>query len=369
MNNLPPKLTRNIYRILPFGLIWLVTSWVFLINDFSISRNQNLNPDTDITLSIPVVIFASLAILILGLLVGTMEMVVLEKRFSNHRLISKIGLKFLIYLGILMGTILITYPLAGAIETGTHPFHPDIWSKFIRFFGSLTFLNTIVQLSFSLMLSLSYAAISENLGHHVLTNFLTGKYHTPKVERRIFMFADMKNSTTIAEQLGHVVYYDFLRMYYDCFSEAIINHDGEVYQYIGDEVVITWKAEDGIKNAHCLNAFYSMKENLHRISPRFEEKFGISPDFKAALHVGEATTGEIGALKKEIVFTGDVLNTTARIQSLCKKYDQDLLLSEQLVEELSVNKEFHFFEVEETLLSGKSTPSKIFGVKLRGLIS
>lgn len=360
--SLSPKQKRNISRILPFGLIWVVTSWMFLINDLSISRNQNLNPDTDITITLPVFIFASLAVGILGLFVGVMEMVVLEKRFSNHSLISKITLKFLIYLGIMMGTILVTYPIASAIEFGTHPLDPEILKKLVRFLWSLTFINTVIQLSFSLILCLSYAAISENLGHHVLTNFFTGKYHTPKVEHRIFMFLDMKQSTTIAEKLGHVSYFDFLRMYYDSFSDAIINHSGEVYQYIGDEVVITWKADDGIRNANCLKTFFSLKESLNNQHPLFQEKFGITPDFKAALHIGAATTGEIGALKKEIVFSGDVLNTTARLQSLCKKYDQDLLVSEQLVDELRQENEFSFFQIDETVLSGRLSTSKIFGV-------
>ena len=365
MPSLSPKLKRNVNRIIPFGLIWLFTSWVFLLNDVSISRNQNLNPETDITLTVPVVIFASLAILFLGLLVGAMEMVVLEKKFSNYSLLGKITSKFFIYLGILMGTILFTYPIASSIDLGTNPFSPEIWDKFRRFVMSITFLNTLVQLSFSLLLCLFYSAISENLGHNVLINFFTGKYHKPKVERRIFMFLDMKDSTTIAEKLGHIAYFDFLRMYYDAMSDSIIKYHGEVYQYIGDEVVISWSAEQGLAEENCIRCFFSLKESLSSMKQNFIKQFGISPDFKAGMHIGEASVGEIGALKKEIVYSGDVLNTAARIQSLCKTYHRDLIISEDLATTFSNPSYFKTTLLDEVVLSGKSDSTKIFGIYIK----
>ena len=50
-------------------------------------------------------------------------------------------------------------------------------------------------------------------------------------------------------------------------------------------------------------------------------QYGVVPEFKAGFHVGFATVGEIGVLKKIIAFSGDVLNTTSRIQSNCNKFD------------------------------------------------
>ena len=360
---LSPKQKRNISRILPFGGIWFLTSCLFLLNDISVSRYQNLNPTTDITLTLPVFIFASLAITILGLLVGTMEMVVLEKRFTNHSLLGKIVAKFFIYLGILMVTVLITYPIASSIELGLSLFDPEIWQKLFRFLGSLSFLNTIIQLSFSLLLSLGYAAISENLGHQLFRNFITGRYHKPKVERRIFMFLDMKQSTTIAEKLGHVKYFDFLRMYYNIMSDSIIAHYGEVYQYIGDEVVISWKAEQGISDEHCLRCFFSLKESMREHEAAFVKQFGVGPDFKAGMHIGDVSMGEIGALKKEIVYSGDVLNTSARIQSQCKTYQNDLIISQDLASEFSQTSSFEFEPLAKLVLSGKSLATQIYGVR------
>ena len=359
---LSPKSKRNIWRILPFGFIWLATAWVLLFYDYSFTGNRNLDPETNITLTLPVFFFASIAVFIIGLLVGTLEMVVFEKRFTNFRLLSKIGAKFFIYAGFLLIIISITYPIAEGIESGVSPFHPDVLSKFIRFSKSTMFLNTMIQLSSQLIISLIYAAISENLGHNILKNFFTGRYHRPKVEKRIFMFLDMKNSTSIAEELGHVRYFDFLRKYYDALSDAIINHLGEVYQYVGDEIVITWELDKGIQNDNWLACYFSLEEKLASLKNDFESEFGTSPKFRAGVHFGEVSTGEIGALKKEIVFTGDVLNTAARLQALGKEYKSDLVFSEELNNLIYDKNTFETKHLGEILLRGKSLKTEVFTV-------
>jgi adenylate cyclase len=194
-------------------------------------------------------------------------------------------------------------------------------------------------------------------------NFFTGKYHKPIEEKRIFLFSDMKSSTTIAEQLGHIKYFELLREYYSDFSDAIIRNSGEVYQYIGDEIVVSWKYEEGIKNNNCINCFFAMKEALNKKSDWYLSTFDVGPTFKAGMHVGKVTTGEIGALKKEIIFTGDVLNTTARIQGLCNQLNVDVLVSEDLINELQLQKEIRTTSLGATELKGKEKNIELFTIK------
>ena len=334
---LSPKSKRNISRIIPFGVIWLLTGWVFLITEFVATRNRAEVPETDITLTLPVFIYASIAITIVGLFVGTLEMVYLEKYFRKNSLRSKIFYKFLVYLVLFIVIIAINYPIAASLEQGISISSPEVWERTKKFFLSITFLNTLFQLSLSLFVSLIYAAISENLGHHVFLNFFTGKYHSPVVETRIFMFLDMKSSTTIAESLGHVRYFKLLQEYYDLMSDPIVNCQGEVYQYIGDEIVISWKLDKGLDNSNCIQCFFEIQDRIKSTRDHFLKKYGFEIRFKAGLHYGEVTIGEVGALKKEIVFTGDALNTTARIQSRCNELKSDLLISGKLREALPSN--------------------------------
>lgn len=359
---LSPKQKRNISRIIPFGIIWLVTGWVFLIAETVATGNQNLNPDTAITLTLPVFIFASLAVALVGLLVGLVELVILEKRFRNFSFGRKVGYKFLIYLTLMITLQTIFFPIASAIEHNISLLNPQVWHKTGQYFQSIVFINTMIQLSFHLILSLLYAAISENLGHQVMLNFFSGKYHKPRVEKRIFMFLDMKNSTTIAEKVGHIKYFEFLQQYYDSMTDPIINHLGEVYQYIGDEVVVSWKENLGLNRNNCIKCFMGIKESMKALLSEFEEQYGIETGFKAGMHLGEVTTGEIGALKKEIVFSGDVLNTTARIQALCNEKKQSLIISEELKKQLP--EEIQTKHLGEISLKGRQQPIKVSAVEL-----
>ena len=330
-----PKIRHYIKRILPFGCIWLVLSWFILLIESMATGYQNNRPDTDITVDWIVFLFASFAVFVVGLAMGTVEVLWLGKLFKSKGFGQKILYKMGFYLLFMLVINMITFPLAASIELGKSIFDPEVMGKFSNYLTSITFLSTMVSLTFSIFVSLLYSGISEHLGHDVLLNFFSGKYHSPIEESRIFMFVDMKSSTSLAEKLGHQRYFQFLRAYYNQLSDSIIQFRGEVYQYIGDEIVITWKQKEGLQDQNCILCFFSMKESLEKKSDAFEEKFGVVPSFRVGMHMGNVTTGEIGALKKEIFFTGDVLNVTARIQKLCKKFDRELLVSGQLHQALS----------------------------------
>ena len=332
--HISPRVRRNIARIIPFGAIWLVLGWYDLFTDAAATGNQNIRPSTDITLTPEVIVFASIAVTLVGLLVGTIEVLWLGKLFTNNSFWRKLIYKTSFYLFFMLIIILVTYPIAAGIELDVSPFDKVVKNKFLHFLSSLTFGSAMVSMAFSLFLSLFYAGISDNLGQKVLRNFFTGKYHSPKEEERIFMFLDMKSSTAIAEKLGHIKYFQLLREYYNDLSDAIIDHSGEVYQYVGDEVVISWETRFGAKNNNCLRCFFAMEKSLNERASHYHNKYGATPTFKAGVHCGKVTAGEIGALKKEIFFTGDVLNVTARIQGMCNQYGETLLISGELLKVL-----------------------------------
>jgi adenylate cyclase len=88
----------------------------------------------------------------------------------------------------------------------------------------------------------------------------------------------------------------------------------------------------------------------------------VRPEFKAGLHFGKVISAQIGDLKKEIVYNGDVLNTTARIQHECNKYQRDFLVSGTLMQQLSSKNAFQWERVDSVILRGKETAVELFGV-------
>ena len=230
------------------------------------------------------------------------------------------------------------------------------------FLSNFAFWSVELYIAAIIGVSLFYAEVSENLGQEVLSNFFTGKYHKPIVEERIFMFLDMKSSTTIAEKLGHVKYFEMLNAYYADLSDPVIQYSGEIYQYVGDEMIVSWKLKAGLANQNCLRCFFAMKEALGNQSAKYRANFDVLPTFKAGFHYGEVTTGEIGVIKKEIIFTGDVLNTTARIQGLCNTYGVDLLISGPLFKQLNLDSEFQVEALGKSELRGRDEKVELFTV-------
>ncbi len=365
-SRLSPKTRRNILRIAPFGVIWFVMDQVFTISDYTSTDSPSVRPDEAIALDPGIYLFASLAVATVGCLVGAIELLYLNRRLSQFSLTTKLVVKTLFYAALLTAVVLITFPIAAAMEMDTGLTDPRVWERLQGFLVSKPALNTGVQLTTHLVISLFYAETSEHMGAHVLRNFLTGRYHTPKEERRVFLFSDMKSSTTIAERLGHARYFLLLRAYYDALADAIVDHGGEVYQYIGDEIVVSWPEAVGVRDANCLRCVLQMKRDLRERANWFEAEFGVAPDFKAGLQVGAVTTGEVGALKREIVFTGDVLNQTARIQGLCNALGADLLVGDELRARLDAPDGWTFRSLGEQVLRGKGQSVEVFALEASG---
>jgi adenylate cyclase len=208
-----------------------------------------------------------------------------------------------------------------------------------------------------------FKQMNRKFGPGILLHYLTGKYFNPIEENRIFMFLDLKSSTSIAEKLSHVLYSKLIR---NCFSELtdpVLDYKGQIYQYVGDEVVITWEKKNGLDQANCVNFFFDFIARLERKKEYFLGSFGVFPEFKAGISLGFVTTAEVGELKTEIVYHGDVLNTASRIQGCCNELNKQFLASDTMIRELKENKHFEIHPVGEVKLRGKEKISKIYSIE------
>ena len=339
-------------KILPFGLIPMVFSLVYALLEKGILGDSNFYPSTGNPYNFDP-IFPALISLFVGLLIGLFEVLFLSRVFVKDSFAKKIIFKTLIYFGVVLLSIFIISTLTTAHELRLSPFDLEVFERISNFFSSFALWSILLYFVIGLTFCLFYSEISDNLGQYVILNFFTGKYHRPIEEERIFMFVDMKSSTAIAEKLGHVKYFDLLNDFYTDLSEPIMKYSGEIYQYVGDEIVLTWKVDMENLNTNSIDCFFAMKGALSRKASKYLSRYNMVPSFKAAIHAGIVTTGEIGKIKKDFVFTGDVLNTTARIQGLCNSYEAEFLLSETLVELLKVNEHYNLIELGHSELRGK----------------
>jgi adenylate cyclase len=194
--------------------------------------------------------------------------------------------------------------------------------------------------------------INSKFGHGAFGNIIFGKYNTPKEEKKIFMFLDLNSSTTMAEQLGDEKYHELLKDFFSDITNPIVDNKGEIYQYVGDEVIVAWKYEDGIENRQCVKCFFDIKKSIQKKKEKYIRRYGLIPSFKAGIHCGNVVAGEIGIIKRDITYSGDVLNTTSRILGMCKEFNAEVISSAELVKEL--------------FLTNHYTAKPLGSIKLRG---
>ncbi|MEO1487105.1 MAG: adenylate/guanylate cyclase domain-containing protein [Bacteroidota bacterium] len=160
-----------------------------------------------------------------------------------------------------------------------------------------------------------------------------GQVLNPKLTERGFMFIDLNGATAKAEKMQSQSYAKLLR---DCFrmlNELVELCPFEIYQYVGDEAVITWKSDIDNADLLALHLFSDFKAYLKESAHKFHEEYGFVPKFKCAIHSGEVVQSEIGKDIKHLVYHGDVLNTTSRLLAQCTD-DTDMILSKPSVKNI-----------------------------------
>lgn len=208
--------------------------------------------------------------------------------------------------------------------------------------------------------------ISEKYGPLTYIQLFMGTFHTPREVKRVFLFLDITDATTIAEQLGHQRYFALLQDFYSDITEPILDAKGQIYQYVGDEIIVAWTLNKRMcRDLRFLNCFFDIERAIRDKASVYFQKYGLVPVFKAALHSGSVVVGEIGIAKREIVYSGDIMNTTARILEQCKRYDQKLILSMHVLQITGdvVSRSFRLIPLGELVLRGKKMPIQLFGVQ------
>ena len=179
--------------------------------------------------------------------------------------------------------------------------------------------------------------LNKLLGQRVLYNYIRGKYHDPIHEEMVFLFLDLNNSTTIAEKIGEIKYHKFIKTFFEDLTYPVLECDATIFQYVGDEVVFVWDGEKGCANNNCITLHGKIKERVEQRKEYYKKEFGVIPTFKSAVHAGQTVVGEVGVIKSEIVYHGDVLNAASRILDLCKETNREQLFSEVIKERLNLN--------------------------------
>lgn len=298
----------------------------------------------------------ALAGFIMGILYATIEFVF--EKYTSKRL--SIGLTIVIKTFIYLFLIIVIATSIIGLGTQLLGFQKNNEIGWWR--EDKSFWITILYFVLTSLIFNFIKIANEKFGKGIFLKMLLGTYKNPKEEKRIFMFLDLKSSTTIAETLGHFKYSQLIQ---DCFydlNDIVPKYAAEIYQYVGDEAVLSWPYQKGLANNNCVALFFAFQSLLKSRNSYYTDKYGLLPEFKAGLHGGKLMVAEVGVVKKELAFHGDVINTSARIQAECNKHNVAVLISEELKDALQIDNEYSTRSIGNLLLKGKKEELNVFTI-------
>ena len=344
--------SRNIRLNILFQVIcWTVAGWLYMIY-----RLMGLAEYERIRVVEPIrynVAFyqSTIAGIVIGSILGVLDIFLSRSKLRSGSFGTLVIVKGFIYILTIVIVLSVIHIITGLLD-GLR-MHDEL--VMLKNFYSHGFLMSILIYALFVSFLISFIKqVNQKFGPGILGPLFLGKYHKPQQEERIFMFLDLRSSTTYAEKIGHVRYSEMIQ---DCFYDLatqVEQYSAEIYQYVGDEAVLTWKMKNGLQNNNCLLIFFGFDNQLKSRSEYYSEKYGFVPEFKAGLNSGLVMVAEIGEIKKEIAYHGDVLNTAARIQAQCNLYGKNLLISEQFKTLLADAAEFVIAPIGTLELKGKS---------------
>ena len=204
--------------------------------------------------------------------------------------------------------------------------------------------------------------VANIIGPRAFLNFITGRYHSPVEENRFVLFVDIAGSTGLAERLGGVGIHRLLDRTFRLLTVAVVDYRGEVLNYIGDEVIVTWRESSGAIECRPLRCFTAMRDALAQASSQFEREFGAAPRIRGSLHFGPVIVGEIGDIKRAIVFNGDVMNTAARLEELSRNVDGGFLASRAAMERFNSAPPFAIRDLGRLPIRGRADGIDVVGI-------
>jgi adenylate cyclase len=178
------------------------------------------------------------------------------------------------------------------------------------------------------------------------------------------LFSDVRDFTSISEMLTPAELASTLNRYMGEMTDIVFEYNGTLDKYIGDAIVAFWGAplDIGDHVDQAMDAAVKMLEVLPNINREFKEK-GM-PEFKIGLGLNSGVCS-VGNMGSDQIFAytalGDSMNLGARLESLCKHYGAQILISEYTYEKMNKDK-FTTRLIDKVIVKGKNEPVGVYEV-------
>ena len=303
----------------------------------------------------PLINGAAIGILI-ALVISWFEFNVYEKKLRKQKFITVLLVRSIFYLTAISIVIIFEIGSARMLKEKLD-LHGLMQNEDFRIYMFEGEFITSVAYAFCIIVIVNFTRqVSRKLGQGIFASFITGAYFHPKEVYDFFMFISIQHTQEMIESMGRMKFHKFLNEVVYDITEPIISHKGIIYQYVEGQMVVVWSIENGSKDSNVIRCFFDIIQGIHLQDEKYQTNYHFLPKFNAALHVGRAVKGEIGYVKSEIVYHGDVLNTTSRILDTCSALNKQFLISEKALKMIDLPEEINSQWCGEIALKGKSQP-------------
>ena len=183
----------------------------------------------------------------------------------------------------------------------------------------------------------------------------------------VILYADLWNFTPIAEKEGARATIGLLNRYYALWDIVARRHKGIVEQFVGDTAIVVFglMGEKDAADEAVACAFDFLYEFSHLQEDLAEHRLPLVKHIGIGVHAGKVAVGELSAASgvQRIGVVGEAVNMAARLDSLCREFKQDLLISHPVYKQLSLELQARFQPMGEVLFRGKTQPQGVYGKK------
>jgi adenylate cyclase len=235
-----------------------------------------------------------------------------------------------------------------------------IFVNLLILFMIMTFYNFVEQYFLRLR-------IKQQFGTYLSPHMVKKLQDNPKLlslggvtKRLTFLFSDIRGFTPISEkyQSDPQGLTTLINRFLDNQTEIILKHGGTIDKYMGDCIMAFWGAplddEQQVENA--TKAIIEMRISLEKLNEELNQEGLDQINTGAGINTGLCVVGNFGSSSRfDYSVLGDSVNLAARLESQCKEYDVDVIISEH-----SLVDGYEYTYLDEIIVKGKSEPIKIY---------
>jgi adenylate cyclase len=177
------------------------------------------------------------------------------------------------------------------------------------------------------------------------------------------LFSDIRSFTSLTEELGAQGTVALLNEYFTLMVECITAEGGMLDKFIGDAIMakfgIPLPREDDTDRA--VRTAIAMINELRTLNSQRQQRGQKPIHIGIGLNTDLVVSGNIGSPKRmEYAVIGDGVNLASRLESACKEYSAQILISEFTYRKMKGT--YRTREVDRVVVKGKTAPVGVYEV-------